>query len=185
MIFQSSQSIHQVEVTSICFSPLEHSFYRSCCILERTFIIAKSRTADKILDFPSSLVKTITKQLDLLDLMNKMEELVGEGEETWSDGDRKALPGSILQKVQESRHLLPTRKTNRRPHDGWFCGEGNPNNDILTRQLQICLNTSSTKKFEWLCKDLVRSSDCLSKGVKEASHSQWQIPTCRTKLQAW
>lgn len=39
----------------------------------------------------------------VLDLtMKKIEELVGEGEETSRDGDRKALPGSILQKVQEN-----------------------------------------------------------------------------------
>lgn len=34
--------------------------------------------------------------------MKKIGELVGEGEETWRDGDRKALPRSILQKVQEN-----------------------------------------------------------------------------------
>lgn len=39
----------------------------------------------------------------VLDLtMKKIEELVGEGEETSRDGDREALPGSILQKVQEN-----------------------------------------------------------------------------------
>lgn len=67
--------------------------------------------------------------------MNKMEGLVGEGEGVQRDGDRKALPGSMLQKVP--RKTLDIFSRAEKPIGEFMrldlrWGVGSPTSDILT-----------------------------------------------------